>query len=262
VLDAYEDAEATDPELGDSSTLHWRVSRTLSKAQQVDALVAVSQSFLSRRVILVWPDLVTVAGLVDGSKTRTLSTVAEDADPQPGYYLAGVVGGMTAGLPPHQGFTNLGIAGVDELDHTTRYFNETQLTELSDGGWFVFGQTEPDALPSCIHQLTTDTTSLETGEYSCVKNFDYIAMYFSDIIDDFLGIWNINDETLAFLTQSLNTGGDTLKLRKYAKIGAPLKSFTINSLAEHPTAADRVEAYISIGMPKPLNRVGLHLISV
>lgn len=260
ILEANSDVIAQDNEAGDTD-LNFRISRTLSKDDQVDELVAIAASFDSRRVVLVWPDLVDVTGLVDGSKERS-GTSAEAADSQPGYYLAGVVGGLTAGLPSHQGFTNLGIAGIDEIYHSTRYFSDTQLTELSDGGWFVYEQETPNTLPSCIHQLTTDPSTLETGEYSVVKNFDFIALFFQDILDDFLGEYNINEETLGLLEQALDTGIDVLKLRRYAKIGAPINSAEVVSVEEHATIADRVEIKMNAGLPKPLNRIGLHLVSV
>lgn len=260
VLDQYEDVVAQDNEGGDTD-LAFRISRALTKDDQVDELVTISQSFNSRRVVLVWPDSVDVDGLVDGSKTRSVSTTAEAADEQPGYYLAGAVGGMTSGLPSHQGFTNLSISGIDLLYHSTRYFSDSQLTELSDGGWFVFAQDSPSALPFCIHQLTTDPDTLETGEYSVVKNFDFVSLFFQDILDDYLGIYNINNETLSLLKQALNTGIDLLKLRSYAKIGAPLNSASVTSVAQHSTARDRVEVYMNVELPIPLNRIGLHLVS-
>ncbi|HUX00943.1 MAG TPA: hypothetical protein VMY35_08175, partial [Phycisphaerae bacterium] len=260
VLAANVDVIAANTETGDTD-LKFRIRRELSKDDQIDALITIAQSVNSRRTVLVWPDEVTVTGLVDGSKTRVVASTPVAADPQPGYYLGGVVGGMTAGLPSHQGFTNLGIAGVDEITHSTRYFSDTQLTELSDGGWFVFAQDTPAALPYCIHQLTTDPSTLETGEYSVVKNFDFVSLFFQDIMDDYLGEYNINEETIGLIEGGLNSGIDLLKLRKYAKIGAPLNSATVTSVAQHASAADRVEAYMDIELPKPLNRIGLHLIS-
>jgi hypothetical protein len=260
VLAANEDAEATAPDVGDS-TLRFRINRALTKDDQVTELVTTAQSFKSRRVVLVWPDSVMINGLVDGSKSRTVPSTPEAADAQPGYYLAAVVGGLTSGLPSHQGFTNLGIAGVDQIYNSTRYFSDTQLTTLSDGGWFLFVQDTPSALPYCLHQLTTDPSTLETGEYSVVKNFDFISVFFQDILDDFLGQYNISEETLGLLNQSLDTGIDLLKLRKYAKIGAPLLSASVTSVAQSTAAADRAELYMEVQMPKPLNRIGLHLIS-
>jgi hypothetical protein len=260
VLDTNEDVIAQDSEVGDTN-LNFRINRELTKDDQIDALVSVAQSFDSRRVVLVWPDSADINGLVDGSKTRTVSSTAEAADPQPGYYLAGAVGGLTAGLPSHQGFTNIAIAGVDRLYNSTRYFSDTQLTELSDGGWFVYEQETPTALPSCIHQLTTDPDTLESGEYSIVKNFDFVSIFFQDILNDYLGIYNINTETMSLLKQSLNTGIDLLKLRSFAKIGAPLNAASITNIQISTAAADRVEVNMSVELPKPLNRIGLHLLS-
>ncbi|MGD9209147.1 MAG: hypothetical protein PVI90_00150 [Desulfobacteraceae bacterium] len=260
VLDTYTDVVASDPIDGDTD-LNYRINRDLSKNDMVTELITISQSFNSRRTILVWPDEVTVNGLVDGSKTRAVSTVAEAADTQPGYYLGGIVGAMTSGLPSHQGFTNLGITGIDEITHSTRYFSDTQITDISNAGWFVFIQDSPNALPKCIHQLTTDPDTLETGEYSLVKNFDYLALFFVGILKEFRGVYNVTNETIGFLKQDINDGIDALKLRKYAKIGAPLINASITSLAASTSAADRVEAYLTINMPKPLNTLGLHLVA-
>jgi len=94
-----------------------------------------------------------------------------------------------------------------------------------------------------------------------VKNFDFVALFFQDILSEFIGSYNVNDETMGYLRQAMVTGIDLLKLRKYSKIGAPLNDAAITSLAVSPAAADRVEAYMTVVLPKPLNRIGLHLIS-
>jgi hypothetical protein len=260
ILDTNEDVIAQDPEAGDTD-LNFRINRDLTKDDQVDELVAISASVNSRRVVLVWPNEVEVTDLPDGSKTRAVASTPEDADVQPGYYLAAVVGALTAGLPSHQGFSNLGIAGVDKINNSSRYFSDSQLTELSDGGWFVFAQATESSAPYCIHQLTTDPDTLESGEYSLVKNFDFIALFFQDILDDFLGEYNINEETLGFLNQALETGIDVLKLRRFAKIGAPINNASVTSLEESSSSADTVEIYMDVDMPKPLNTIELHLVS-
>lgn len=231
-----------------TATINYRIKRNLTKSQQVTELVAVAQSFNSRRTILVWPDKCDVAGVTGGTA-------------QPGYYLGCAVGGMTAGLPSHQGFTFLGIAGISKIYNSNTYFNDVQLTDLSQGGWYVFAQQTPTALPHTIHQLTTDVSTLESGEFSVVKNFDFVSLFFVDILEDFLGQYNINQETLVLLRGALNIGGETLKLRTYAKIGAPLTSFAINDLGVSPVSADRVVTHLATGLPKPLNVVELHLVA-
>jgi len=242
-------------------TMRYKVIRELSKTQQVTSLVSVSQSLNSRRAVLAWPDVITVAGLTDNSKPKNPDGSAAPADPQPGYFMSAVVGGMTAGLPSHQGFSRLGGAGISRLRHSSDYFSEQQLTDLSDGGWYVFVQNSPVALPYSIHQLTTDPSTLESGEYSIVKNFDFVSLFFIDILEPFLGIWNINNDTLGFIRQALNTGIENLKLRRVAKIGAPINDASITSIEVSTASADRVEVFMEVDLPKPLNVIGLHLVA-
>ena len=231
-----------------ASTVNYQIVRTLSKDQQVTNLIAVAQSFNSSRTVLVWPDKCDAAGVTNGTK-------------QPGFYLACAVGGMTAGLPSQQGFTNLGIAGVSQIYDSNTYFSDTQLTHLSNGGWYVFAQQTPTSLPFTIHQLTTNPATLESGEFSVVKNFDFVSMFFVDILEDFLGQYNVTVETLTLLQGAMNTGGDLLRLRTIAKIGAPLTSFSITDIGVSPTSEDRVIIHCAVGLPKPLNVIELHLVA-
>lgn len=255
----------TDNRLGTGSlvtqgTVRYRVVRELSTTQQVNTLVSEAQSLNSRRAVLLWPDTVTVAGLVDNSKPLNSDGTEAAADPQTGIYLASAVGGMTAGLPSQQGLSRLGIAGISGISNSSDVFTESELTDISDGGMFVFKQNTPSSLPFSIHQLTTDPSTLESGEYSVVKNFDFISLFFLDIVDPFLGQWNINNDTLGFIRQALNTGIENLKLRRVAKIGAPINSATITSIEVSTASADRVEVFVEVDMPKPLNVIGLHLV--
>lgn len=230
------------------TTINYQISRTLSKNQQVTNLIAVAQSFNSSRTVLVWPDKCNLPGVVGGTS-------------QPGFYLACAVGGMTAGLPAQQGFTNIGIAGVSQIFDSNTYFSDDQITQLSDGGWYVFAQQTPQSLPFTIHQLTTNPSTLESGELSVVKNFDFVSLFFVDILEEFLGQYNVTPDTLTLLGAALNTGAQLLLLRTVAKIGAPLLSFSITSLSVSPTSADRVLIYCAIGLPNPLNVIELHLVA-
>lgn len=247
-----------------TATLAYRIVRNLDKTGQVTELISVAQSLKSRRAVICWPDLVDVAGLTDGSLARNplTPTTPQPAAPQPGFYLACAVGGMLASLPSHQGLTNLGIAGISKIYNANTYFDDRQMTQISNGGWLLFQQDTPSALPYIIHQLTTDPSTLEFGEISMVKNFDFVSLFFSDILDDFLGTWNINDDTIQFILSALNSGIENLKLRRRVRIGAPIIDGRITSVAESTVSSDRIEAYIEIDFPKPLNTIGLHLVSI
>lgn len=243
------------------ATMRYRVIRDLTKDQQVTSLITSAQSLNSRRAILVWPDSVTVEDLTDGSLPRQDDGTASPAAAQPGYYLSAVVGGMTAGLPSHQGFSRLGVAGISQIANSNTYFTEQQLSTLSDGGWYVFAQASPSSLPFSIHQLTTDPSTLEAGEYSIVKNFDFVSLFYLDVLEPFLGVWNINNDTLGFVRQALNTATENLKLRRVAKIGAPLNDGTVTTVEVSEASADRIDAVIEVDLPKPLNVIGLRLVA-
>lgn len=239
----------------------YRIARALTKDGQVVALQAVTASIASRRVVACWPDSVVITGLVDGSLPRAVAALAMPAGPQSGAYLAAAVGGMTASLPSHQGFTGVAVAGFDTLNHANTYFSEAQLSAISNGGWFVFAQPVPAALPTVLHQLTTDVSTLEFSEFSMVKNFDYVSLFLAGILADFPGKWNINEETVSFVRASLDNGLDELKLDKRPRIGARINSGTISSLAQSTVSADRLECFVEAKFPAPLNTVALHIVS-
>ncbi len=240
--------------------IRYRVQRILTKDDQVTALIAYSQSFFNKRCTLVWPDLAIVSGLKDGSLPRSSPLVLQSADPQPGYYIACAVGGACAGLPPQQGLTNLGFAGLESVIHATDYFKDTQLTQISDGGWFVLQQDNPIAAPYCIHQLTTDVTAVETGEFSVVKTVDFVSVFLAGILRNFIGRYNVTEDALSDIAKATNQGIENLKSRKVARIGAPLIDGKITSLVPSTISSDRVEIYVDINVPRPLNRIGLHLV--
>ena len=237
-----------------------RAVRTLTKDQQVDALVAVANSFASKRLVLSFPNLVDISGLTDGSIPRT-GTSPEPAVPQPGYYLACAAAGQTAGRPPQQAFTQLGIAAITRLYNSSDYFREEQLSEISNGGINIYTQANENAIPSSVHSVTTDITSLEFSEYMIVKDFDFIAWTNLDTLLTFIGQWNVNPRTIEFIRTSLQTTNNTLKERYVAKLGAPLTDFSVTHVGESDLSADRIEAFVDVDLPAPLNTIGLHLVA-
>lgn len=234
-----------------SSMYTYSIIRTMTPDQQVTALNAVTASLTSSRLVMVLPDQVLVAGVVN-----TLTGVASE---QPGYYLSAAVGGMIAGLPPQQGFTFIGLAGIQQVFGTTGHFSDTELDSLGNGGWYCIVQDNPEAIPYCLHELTTDTTTLESGELMVVKNFDYVSIAYKNALQGFLGVYNVIPSTLDFLASAFDSVTTTLQLQVYPRIGAPILSATLTSIAPLAGEADRVEMYGSVNIPRPLNAIGLHL---
>lgn len=243
-------------------SMYAQVVRYYTKAQQVTEMLATAHSFSSKRLVLCYPYQVKVADLKDGSLDRLGATDPIDALPdQPGYYLACAVGGQTAGQPSQQGFTFLGINGINQVIGSNDYFSEEQLTELSNGGIYVFTQESLASLPSTIHEVTTDVSTVEFSEYMVLKNFDFVAWTFLDVLLDFIGKWNVTEETIQFIAQAELACISTLKSDRKPRIGAPLIDASIVSNAISDLSSDRVESYVDVQLPMTLNIIGCHLVA-
>ena len=242
------------------NALRYRIRRALSKDDQVVTLTSYAQGFRTKRVTLVWPGEVEVSGLVNGGLPRASAAVRAPAGWQPGYYAACMIGGALAGLPPHHGLTNLGFAGISRLRYSSGYFSEAQLTRLSDGGWFVLQQRRPTDLPSCLHQLTTDTTAVETGELSVVRTVDFVSLFLQGILEEYLGQYNVLPETSNEMFRALTDGIENLKSRKPAKIGAPVTEGSVTQIKVADFAKDRYQVYVNVPVPGPLTNVDLHVV--
>lgn len=235
-------------------TLGYRVERSLDREGQKEELLGVvdpQTGYNSKRLILVWPDEILLSSVTNnkqGSRSR-----------QPGYYLACAIGGMSAGLPPQQGFTYLGVSGIEEIYHSSRFFQEDDLEELSNAGWYVFLQDQTGTTPYCLHQLTTDVSDIRNMEFSIVRSFDYVSRFYKGILEQFIGQYNVRDQTLDILRESLNNGTEQLKGESIPKIGAPLNDATIQSIEQLDGQKDRVDISMDLDLPVPLNRIGLRL---
>lgn len=229
----------------------YAINRTLTRDQQVTELNAVTAALKHERCTMVWPDSCMVAG-VKNSLTGVQSA-------QPGYYVSAAIGGMVAGLPPHQGFTYIGIAGISQVFNSNTYFYDSHIDALSSGGWFVVVQDTPTSTPYSFHELTTDTTTLESGELMVVKNYDYVSMTYRDVVTGFLGVYNVTKETMDYLRAAVSGATTRLQGRRFPKIGAPLISAQIDKVDVHTGAADQVDVNLSIEIPRVLNRVGLYI---
>jgi hypothetical protein len=223
------------------------VTRTLTKAQQAEAVAAISSDFNDSRVIHVQPD--TVGIVVDGVTTYL-----------PGYYLCCALGGMTSGFPVQQGFTNIGVAGVSDLQNSNFYFSKTNLNTMAAAGTFLLVQSTQGGIPYVRHELTTDMSALEYREVLIRKNWDFLSYTYHDEMAPFIGVWNITPDTLNTARQTLNAKTELLKSQKLPKIGPPLINGVIQSLAQDTVNRDRVACSMAITIVYPWNYLDLYLI--
>jgi hypothetical protein len=155
------------------------------------ALADIAEGFASSRVVIGHPGNVIVS--LDGTETII-----------PSFYAACVEAGKTASMPPQQGFTNTQTTGILRVQGASDYFSETQLNTAAGGGLWWWWSRTPNEAVTCRHQLTTDTTTLNTREYSIQKTLDFIAKIVRANFRPLLGRYNINEDLLSLLGAIMN----------------------------------------------------------
>lgn len=233
--------------VGVSATYY--IVRTLTKAMQADHILATSETFRSNRVWHVQPDIVGVN--VRGSVKYL-----------PGYYLCAALSGMTAGFPVQQGFTNISVAGIDDLRHSNFYFKKEQLdSTISDTAgtcWFV--QDAQDGIPYCRHELTTDNSVLEYREILKVKNWDFLSYYYFEKMSPYIGSWNITDDTLSVMKQVMIASSELLLKQKLPRIGAPLVAYQNPTIEQDAVNKDTTNVTIPVSIADPNNYTNLYIV--
>lgn len=222
----------------------YTIHRILNDEQLATKISAISESFGNKRMIMTFADEVQIAG-----------------NRLPGYYLNCIVAGMTAGLPPHAGLSNKGVAVVEKVFNSNFKFEEDHLNIIAAGGTMIFVQDDEDSLPYIRHQLTTDRTSLETAEYSAVKTNDYISIMLRNTIRKFLGTYNVQKGLFVALRPALDADIMALKRTTSTELGAMLIEGKILELRQSELSKDQIEVVVDTVQPAPFNKGILRVIS-
>lgn len=230
----------------DYTDVEFTVERTLSKAQKAEYLHDVSASLNNKRVVHVQPDTVGVD--VDGVTQFV-----------PGYYLAAGLAGAIAGFPVQQGLTNIALAGFTDLKYSNFYFSRTQLNRIAEGGTCIFAQEVQNGAPYCRHELTTDMSVLANREILKVKNLDYLSYYYYNILRPFIGTWNVTEDTLSIMRQTIVAASEQLMTKRLPKIGAPLLGYNLSKLEQNANNKDNVDINLQVSIVDPNNYTNLTL---
>ena len=223
--------------------INYEVVRVLDTQGIAEAVSEVAQSFKNKRFRYVQPDQIML----------NINSVDELC---PAYYLCVALGAMRAGLPPHQGFSTMGISGIKRVLRANKMFTEDQLAEMAGNGVFWVCQDEPEELPYVLYQTTTDNTQLETAEDSIVAVIDYASKYYKDNLRNVLGKYNVNTISTNYVKAVINSCSDDMTSTNYEYIGPILTSATLVSVE---TIADKIRPTIKIEVPYPVNAVDVIL---
>lgn len=236
------------PSAGVGTPSKIEVHRNLTKDEIAANIAQVSGTFGHRRLRNVWPDTVGV----------------NDVD-VPGYFLAAGLAGLRSGVVPHQGLTNVEIAGFDDLSRTTEFFNDNQLAVMAAAGtWIVTQGGENSLNPGAVftrHQLTTDTDSIEDAEDTLVTNPDSISYVFYNRLSNFIGRTNVTPSNINRIRTEIFAIIEYLKNAGFSeRLGAQLIDAELTRLVRHPLLKDRLVAELDAEVPYPTNNIELKIV--
>ncbi len=221
------------------------VHRNLTATEQATE-IAQTHGFSDRRVRAVWPDTVGAGGLTFD-----------------GYHLCAALAGLSSGVVPHQGLTNLEINGFDDLTRTTDLFNRTQLNIMGGNGvWIVTQDLQSGEVFTRHAETTADHDDINEREEIITRNLDSISFFFLDLFSPYIGISNVTDSLLTVLRAEMLAGIQTLRGRNFVeRIGGQLIDGTIVELRASASLKDRILARIDLILPFALNNLELHLVA-
>ena len=220
-----------------------QVKRVFTKDEQIDSLRHVGSDYNNRRVRAVFPPS------------------AKDGDVvKPGYFVSAALAGLRAGVVPHQGLTNTQLLGFTDLTLAVNTFTDIQLNRLAEQGYWIVTQQVVGATPYVRHQLTTDSSSLNTSEDSITTNVDSISYGLQRAISPYIGKYNIHPGTIRAVRAAINGELDYRATNTYTvRAGNQLYGFTIVRLIQDPTFKDRLICDVQLDVPYPLNFITLTL---
>lgn len=222
----------------------FEVWRNLDKDEIAQEFAMISGSFGQKRVRHVWPDWITSAG-----------TTME------GFYLCCSLAGLRSGVAPHQGMTNLEIAGYDSVERSTDFFGGAQLNTMAAAGtWIVTQDTDTGQVYTRQQLTTADYDNLNEREDTLVTNLDSISYYVLDAFASYIGKSNISDSFMAQLETDLGARLTELKAETTVNLGPQILGWTITEFRQHSLLKDRVVARVNLDLPYPFNNFEVHLV--
>lgn len=226
------------------------VWRHLESAKWIEYVANKIASFADRRVYLIFPPVLWNNGVK-----------------YPGYFGAAAIAGLSSSVPPQQGLTNIELKGFDDIPMTYELFTRRQLNNIAEHGGLIIMQDVPEGPVYVRHQVSTAAKdgNLLTTELSVTKDVDAISYYFADILEPFIGKYNISP---AFLEQlrttitgglnylgSYNTGSGLLG----PMLLADSEDTKIVGIRQHETLKDHAVVSLTLDIPLPCNVIEMYL---
>jgi len=170
-----------------------------------------------------------------------------------GYYLCAGIVGMVAQQNPSQPLTNFPMTGYVTVSGSNDKFTTAQMDDAAAGGVYWVIQDQSGAPLISRHQLTMDTTSVETRELSIVKAVDSVAKTFRRVLKPLIGRNVINGPLLSTIT----TMGAALLLVMVNN--GTVAGGTVNTVEQDANNPDKVLLDVTLSVLYPCNYIRVTL---
>ncbi|MDO4568782.1 MAG: hypothetical protein Q4D38_00180 [Planctomycetia bacterium] len=217
------------------------IRHTLTKDEAVKYITDVAGTMRNRRVSLVWPDQVS-----EGTVTM------------PGTMLCAAIAGLASGVEPHQSLTNSVITGFDGFTRSSPMFSESQLKQLAANGVLVVRRNR-DGSPVVLHGLTTEVDDLNYTEEMVTRNLDQISLELSSGLKQFIGVYNINANTIALVKNYVHDYCEKCIVATSASLGGRLNDYTIVSIDQDILLKDQLTIVLAVSVPYAMNVINLYI---
>ena len=176
--------------------------------------------------------------------------------------MAAGLSGLSSGVVPHQGLTNLEIAGFDDITRTIDKFNRSQLDIMALAGVWIVTQDLNDGEVFSRHAVTTgDNEDLNQREEQITRNVDSISYLFARRFAPYIGISNVTPSMIDIIWAETRSAIEFLRSNGFVqRLGSQLIDAEITELRPHALLKDRIVLAIDLELPIPLNNLEIHLI--
>lgn len=220
------------------------VWRNLSASEEAAEIGSAAGAWNDRRIRAIWPDQVESSGTV-----------------QEGYHLAAALAGLSSGVLPQQGLTNVEVAGFSNVSRTSDKFNKFQLDTMAVAGVWLVTQAIDGAIYSRHAVTTGDYEDINQREEMITRNVDSISYRFKDYFAPFIGVSNVTPTMEDIILGGMNKLIRTLQAERVTpNLGGQLIDAEITRFFISELFKDRYVAYIDIQVPYALNNIELHLV--
>ena len=167
-----------------------------------------------------------------------------------GFYASAAWAGMSAYQPVKQGFTNFPIPGLLAVYGTSDTFTDAQMAAAGGINWLI----QDGTIVKSRFQLTTDTSSLETREWSIIRQLDLIAKSVRAILNKYLGVYTSDDATLQQASMELSALAGQLSGTAAARV-------SVTAIAASKDSPDKLAATVTVRPWYAINGIDITVVA-